>query len=83
MAKPRAALGIFDKSPVETIAPVKTEESATRTDRTGKAAMPFWIPIAAKKQLRIMAAEQETTQQQLIADALNDLFKKYGKPPIA
>ena len=31
----------------------------------------------------ILAAEHETTIQRLLAEALNDLFAKYGKPEIA
>jgi hypothetical protein len=45
--------------------------------------MPFWVPIAARKQLKVMAAEMDTTQQDLMTIALNDFFKKHGKPPIA
>jgi len=30
-----------------------------------------------------MAAEMDTTQQELMRIALNDFFKKHGKPPIA
>ena len=36
-----------------------------------------------KKQLRILAAERSTTIQELLAEALNDLFAKHGKPEIA
>jgi hypothetical protein len=35
------------------------------------------------KQLKVMAAAEETTIQALLTEALNDLFKKYGKPHIA
>ena len=45
--------------------------------------MPFWTTTAAKKQLRMMAAEDDTTQQELMTEALNLLFQKHGKPPIA
>jgi hypothetical protein len=45
--------------------------------------MPFWVPVAARKQLKVMAAEMDTTQQELMTLALNDFFKKHGKPPIA
>jgi len=41
------------------------------------------MPEAAKKQLAILAIECEQTQQALLSEALNDLFKKFGKPPIA
>jgi hypothetical protein len=36
-----------------------------------------------KKQLRILAADRDTTIQDLLAEALNDLFAKHGKPEIA
>jgi hypothetical protein len=42
-----------------------------------------YFPPAVKKQLKIMAAEGDTTIQRLLAEALNDLFAKYGKPEIA
>jgi len=39
--------------------------------------------VAAKKQLAMLAIEEDTTQQELLTEALNDLFRKRGKPPIA
>jgi hypothetical protein len=36
-----------------------------------------------KRQLRILAADRDTTIQDLLAEALNDLFAKNGKPEIA
>lgn len=67
-----------------TLPPEKaTKAPDTRPDRAGKRATLFQLPAAAKKQLAILAVEQETTQQALMSEALNDLFKKHGKPPIA
>ena len=40
-------------------------------------------PPAVMKQLKMLAAELDTTQQKLWAEALNMMFQKYGKPPIA
>jgi hypothetical protein len=54
-----------------------------RPDRAGRAPLPFWATTAAKKQLRLLAAERDTNQQALMTEALNLLFRKYGKPPIA
>ena len=54
-----------------------------RPDRVGKKQTIFHMPDAAKKQLAILAIEAEQTQQALLSEALNDLFKKYGKQPIA
>jgi hypothetical protein len=36
-----------------------------------------------KRQLRILAADRDTTIQDLLAEALNDLFAKHGRPEIA
>jgi len=33
--------------------------------------------------LKQLALEEDTTVQDLLAEALNDLFEKYGKEPIA
>jgi hypothetical protein len=90
MRKTRASLdystGVFAENdepparPASAAAPAKT---SARPDREGRKAMPFWALEAARKQLRLLAAEQDTTQQDLMTEALNLLFKKHGKPPIA
>lgn len=54
-----------------------------RPDRVGRKSTIFQVPEAAKKQLAILAIEADKTQQALLSEALNDLFKKYGKPQIA
>lgn len=56
---------------------------ASRPDREGKTPLPFWVPVSARKQLRILAAELDTTMQACMIEALNDFFGKHGKPPIA
>lgn len=68
----------------DTMSPDKTTQpKEKRLDRVGKRATLFQLPAAAKKQLAILAIELETTQQELLSEALNDLFRKHGKPPIA
>jgi hypothetical protein len=54
-----------------------------RPGREGKSNVTGYFPPAVKKQLRLLAAEHETTIQALLAEALNDLFAKNGKPEIA
>lgn len=44
--------------------------------------MTAYFPPTVKKQLRVLAAEQETTIQNLVGEALNDLFAKNGLPEI-
>jgi hypothetical protein len=51
--------------------------------RAGKLAILTWQEPAVRKQFQILAVEQEKTQQALLAEAINMLFLKYGKPPIA
>jgi hypothetical protein len=54
-----------------------------RPGREGKSNVTGYFPPEVKKQLRILAAERSTTIQELLAEALNDLFAKHGKPEIA
>lgn len=63
--------------------PSVADTQGGRPDREGRTAMPFWVPVAARKQLRMLAAELDTTQQELMTQALNMLFQRYDKPPIA
>jgi len=73
-----APTGVFNKS-----APEPATRPATTGPRAGKKAAPFWMPAAAKKQLDFLTVELDITQQALLTEALNDLFIKYGKEPIA
>ena len=54
-----------------------------RPGRVGKTAVSGFFPPPVKRQLRLMAAADDTTIQALLAEALNDLFAKHGKPEIA
>lgn len=51
--------------------------------RQGKKALTGYFDPEVLKQLKVMAAAEDTTIQSLMSEALNDLFKKYGKPHIA
>ena len=62
-------------------ATVKTKE--IRTDRAGKRMIGFYIPDAAYRQLRQLGLDEDTTNQDLLTEALNMLFQKHDKPPIA
>lgn len=45
--------------------------------------VPFVITEEARTQIRFLAAETNRTQQELFAEALNKLFKDYGKKQVA
>ena len=51
--------------------------------RVGKKPVTVYYGKEAHLQLKVLAAELETTIQGLHEDALNGLFEKHGKPPIA
>lgn len=51
--------------------------------RQGKKPITGFFPPNVRKQLKLMTVEQDTTIQDLMGEAFNDLFAKYGKPEIA
>jgi hypothetical protein len=63
--------------------PVDPERKSNRPDREGKSLVAGHVNRDAAKQLRMLAVEHDTTVQALIVEALNLLFKNYGKPQIA
>ena len=87
-----AALHQFDNrqqapapEPVET-RPAEPEPVAWKAvppSRRGKKALTGYFDPSALKQLRVLAASEDMTMQALMTEAINDLFKKYGKPHIA
>ena len=54
-----------------------------RPGRASKSNVTGYFPPEVKKQLRLLAAEKDTTIQRLLAEALNGLFAAHGKPEIA
>lgn len=51
--------------------------------RIGDVQVAGYYPQQVRVQLKILAAEQGRSMESMIAEALNDLFAKYGKPEIA
>lgn len=54
-----------------------------RPSRQGKSNVTGYFPPEVKKQLRMLAAEEDKTIQQLLGESLNMLFAKYGRAEIA
>ena len=54
-----------------------------RPGRDGRTNVTGYFLPAVKRQLRILAAEEDTTIQALLEEAIDDLFAKHGKPEIA
>jgi hypothetical protein len=51
--------------------------------REGKKMIAAPVDPAARQQLKVLAAELDRKAEDLMREALRDLFVKYGKPPIA
>jgi hypothetical protein len=51
--------------------------------RTGTKMVAGHFPEEVAWQLRELALERRSTVQELLGEALNDLFQKYGKPELA
>jgi len=82
--KPRAEVPVPPPVPQQDNASAPTTKSQHfRPSREGKSNVTGYFPPAVKKQLRILAADRDTTIQDLLAEALNDLFAKHGRPEIA
>lgn len=51
--------------------------------RIGTRMLGFHVPEPVQRQFKILAAEQGKTVQALLQEAVNDLFRKHNKEPIA
>jgi hypothetical protein len=51
--------------------------------RIGKVSIGVWVDPAVRKQLAQIALDTDKDQGDLLAEGLNLLFERYGKPPIA
>lgn len=68
-----------DEAPV-----LETRPASPRPpSRQGKRVVSAYLEATAAKQLRLLSAEADRSTQSLVEEALNDLFRKYGKSAIA
>ena len=61
----------------------KITQSHLPPSRRGKKRLEVWVSPEARKQLKLIAVEEDKSQDRMMADALNLLFAKHGIPPIA
>lgn len=91
-----AALQTYDRSPSSqpdlkpapvAVAPrqnmKKESVLATPPSRLGKKALIGYFDPGVSKQLKQMALDQDSNIQELLREAINDLFQKHKKPTIA
>lgn len=78
MARPQKAdiANIFSSAPAVSLA--KKDETTS-----SKKQLIYHMQETAKKQFDHLAVELGITKQMLMTEAVNDLFVKHGKPPIA
>jgi len=69
------------------VKPSEPEQKETQTEippsRAGKKVIAGHFDPAVSKQLRQLALEHDSTVQALLTEAINDLFVKHRRPPIA
>jgi len=70
-----------EEAPASAAATVPT--SSQPPSRQGTRPITAHLPKEVRDQLKILAIEQDTTVHGLLAEAINDLFAKYGKSEIA
>ena len=61
----------------------KMTQSGLPPSRRGKRRVELWVSPDAKKQVKRIAVDEEKSQERVMAEALNMLFKSRGVPPIA
>ena len=72
-----------DPEPASALSPPEAREQAVSKTRVGTKQIAAHFPEDVAWQLRALAVERKTTVQNLMAEALNDLFAKHGKPEVA
>jgi len=72
-----------NKKAAETAKPDEGQKPSLPPSRKGKKAITGFFDPAVSKQMKQIGLEQDRTLQDLMAEAINDLFQKHGKPPIA
>ena len=88
MKKPSLAEAMQSHDTKSSLHPViETSErkptNGVQPGRVGKKQVLGYFPAECKKQLKQMGVDQDKTEQDFLAEALNLLFTKYSKPTIA
>ena len=81
--KMEAAGGGAIPAPVQANAGESPGQRSVARTRIGKKFITFPVSDEAKQQFDILAAEARQRREELMREALRDLFAKYRKPPIA
>jgi hypothetical protein len=87
------ALGQFSTQPARAVGSAAVAEKPAAKGRGGASPLPpsrqgkktvaGFFDTAVSTQLKQIGLDRNLTVQDLLTEAINDLFKKYKKPPIA
>ena len=66
-----------------TAQPASVTGRVTQRSRIGKVSIGLWVDPAVRKQIARLALDLDKDQADLIAEGLNLMFERYGKPTIA
>jgi hypothetical protein len=80
---PKPALAPPPVVPEAVARPAAPPGRLVQRSRIGKVSIGVWVDPAVRKQLAQLALDMDKDQGDLIAEGLNLLFERYGKPPIA
>ena len=80
---PQATHQNSDEAQTQTLTKISSTESSVPPSRRGKKTIGGHFDPAVSRQLKQIAIDHDKSIQSLLAEALNDLFLKYGKSPIA
>lgn len=81
---PTATLALVDPPAVFPQDSASASKASTRApSRTGQRAVTLYVKPEAHKQLRLLAVDAGSSVQDLMTEALNDLFRKHGRTLIA
>ncbi|MFC3230386.1 ribbon-helix-helix domain-containing protein [Marinibaculum pumilum] len=89
--EPQSAHDVPPAAPDATAEPVPARQarrpqaaSGSRApSRVGRRMIAGHFEPEVSQQLRILCAQHDLSVQDMLREALNDLFRKYGQPPIA
>lgn len=62
--------------------PTPSVRGSRQADRVGKVNLAAWLHPDFKSSLRLIQAKRSASIQDLMAEALNDLFAKYDVPQV-
>lgn len=82
---PAAALALVESAEAVAVDAVPASKAVTSRapSRAGQRAVTLYVKPEAHKQLRLLAVDAGSSVQDLMTEALNDLFRKHGRTLIA